>query len=259
MKNPSLRRRRAGGRGFTLLETLIAVSLSSLLLLGVIDLFLSAARLTGRTNALASASADGANAVQRVIDGARQAQSLCLPSDAGFRPLPGFSSVGTFYKTTMGTATILTALQINQPAARTPSVLTAGGASVPVAAFDRGATSGFLLFYRGNADQSPNPATGQFLWEYSSATGTAVARCRTVDNTVADAVQFVQPSGGSTQIAVKVVSSSYSPINGKMTTEQTDGSATSALTGKCVLMRDYSTNNTPSADGQTLNHAFQHS
>lgn len=246
-------------RGFTLLETLISFSLASMLLLGVITLFISAARLTGRTHALMSASSDGANGVQRVIDGARQAQSLSLPDDASFKPLPGFGSVGTFYKTTIGSATILTALQVNLPAAQTPTVLNISGTSIPVTAFDRNGTSGYLLFYRGNADQTPNPATGQFLWEYSSAAGTAVARCRTVDNSVADAVQFVQPSGGATQIAVKIISSSYSPVNGKMTNEETDGSTTSALTGKCVLMRDYSTNNTPSADNQTLNHAFQHS
>ncbi len=228
-----------------------------MLLLGVITMFINAARMTGRTHALMASSADGANAVQRVIDGVRQGQSLRLPDDTGFTPIAGYGSIATYYKATMGGATILTALQVNLPAAQTPSVLDVNGTSIPAAAFDRSGTSGYLLFYRGDADQTPNPTTGQYLWEYNSLSGTAIARCRTVDDSVADAVQFVQPSGGATQIAVKIVSSSYSPVNGKMTNEETDGSTTSALTGKCVLMRDYSTNNAPSADSQTLNHAFQ--
>lgn len=258
MKN-RMRKRRTNQRGFTLLETLISFSLASMLLLGVVTLFISAARMTGRTHALMASSADGANAVQRIIDGVRQGQSLRLPDDTGFKPVAGYSSIGTYYKATMGSATILTALQVNLPATQTPSVLNVGGASVSVNAFDRSGTSGYLLFYRGDANQAPNPTSGQYLWEYSSLSGTAIARCRTVDNSVADAVQFVQPSGGATQIAVKIVSSSYSPVNGKMTNEETDGSTTSAMTGKCVLMRDYSTNNAPSADSQTLTHAFQHS
>lgn len=252
-----LRARRQAQSGFTLVEAAVAMVIMGLLFAGTIDLFLSSTKLSGKANAQVASSQDSANAVQRIIEKTREAQALRLPGDAGFAPLAGYPALATNYQTTLNGATIDTALEISSPGTQSPSVLDTAGATQTVAAYDRSSASGYTLYYRGNANGTPNPVSGAYLWEYSSPAGTTVARCKTLDTQAANAVQFVQPTGSATEVEVKIVSAAYSLINGQQTNEETDGSQTSGLTGKCVLMRDYSTNNSPSADATSIAHPFQ--
>lgn len=264
---PRLRQRRGSVRGYTLLETVLATLLAALVLGSVMDLFLTATKLTTRSNALAASSLSSANAVQEVLKDTREAQSMRLPDDAGFQPLTGYAAIGTYYKTTLNGNTILTALQINLPARQTETVLDKSGSPIALAAasatsviYDRQTLgTDYLLFYRGNSDQTPNPSSGKYLWKFQKSTGVTSMVCRNVATAASDAVQFLQPTGGSTEVAVKIVCSEYSLINGQQTNEETDGSTTSALTGKCALMRDYGAGNSASTDQGTCNHAFQHS
>lgn len=255
---PARSRRRAGS-GFTLIEVTLATVLMGLIFAGTIDLFLTATKMTGKVNAMTASSQDSANAVQRIIEKTREAQAVYLPDDSGFVPLTSYSNVSTYYKNTASGSTIDTALEVSLPAAQTPNVLGTGGASIPVSAYDRTGASGYVLYYRGNADGSPNPSSGQYLCEYWSTLNVIKIRCKTLDTLAWNAVQFVQPVGSPNEIEIKIICASYDIINGQATNEETDGSHTSTLTGKCVLMRDAGTNNSPSADATSITHPFQHS
>jgi prepilin-type N-terminal cleavage/methylation domain-containing protein len=261
------RRSRACRQGFTLLEVLFATVLMSLILAGVVDLFLAASKLTVRANAIEDTGQSSANAVQQVLKDTREAEALRLPSDPTFLPLPGYTSVATCYETSANGQTVLTALELAVPPAQTQSVLDSGGHTITLNGvagagllYDRtSANSDWLLYYRGNANQAPNPSTGQFLWKYQHSTGAITPVCRSVATKATDAVQFIQPTGVNTEVAVKVVSSEYSLVNGQQTNEESDGTTTSSLSGKCVLMRDNGFGVINSAGSDTCNHAFQHS
>jgi prepilin-type N-terminal cleavage/methylation domain-containing protein len=252
-----LRARRHAQSGFTLVEAAVAMVIMGLIFAGTIDLFLSATKISGKANAQVASSQDSANAVQHIIEKTREAQALHLPDDAGFTALAGYPAIATNYEATFAGATVDTALEVSAPGTQTPSVLSSSGATVTLAAYDRSTSSGYTLYYRGNANGAPNPASGAYLWEYSSVAGTTIARCKTLDTTAANAVQFVQPSGGATQVEVKIISAAYSLLSGQQTNEETGGTQSSELTGKCVLMRDYSSNNTPSSDASSIAHPFQ--
>lgn len=258
-------RPRAARRGFTLMETMIAMMLASLILGGVTDLFMTAARLANRSNALIVSSLSSANAVQEILSATREGEALDLPDDPNFTPLVGYTDVASNYKTTVNGSSVLTALEIELPARQAETVLGSSGNAISLptssavnVAYDRQAIStDRILFYRGNEDQSPNPATGQYLWMYQESTSATTLVCRNIATASGSAVQFIQPTGGLHEVAVKIVSSEYSLTNGQQSSEETDGSTTSTLTGKCVLMRDFGDNDTKSADQGSTNHAFQ--
>jgi prepilin-type N-terminal cleavage/methylation domain-containing protein len=256
----------ASQQGFTLLEVLLATVLISLILAGVVDLFLTSSKLTVRANAIANTGLSSANAVQQIMKDTREAEAMRLPSDAAFLPLPGYSNVSTSYEASANNQTVLTALELNVPPMQTQSVYDSGGHSITLDGtagskiiYDRTSlNSDWILFYRGDANQAPDPFSGQFLWKYQHSTGAITPVCRSVATKAADAVQFIQPNGVNTEIAVKVVSSEYSLVNGQQTNEESDGTTTSALSGKCVLMRDNGLGVINSAGSDTCNHAFQH-
>lgn len=270
------RRLKRTAQGFTLLEVLFATMLMSLILTGVVDLFLTASKLTVRANAIANTGLSSANAVQQILKDTREAEALRLPGDlstlgpnsiVGFQPLPGYTNIATSYETTVNGQPVLTAMEINVPPSKSYSVLDSGGNSIAMdgssgakLVYDRTmANSDWILFYRGDADHTPDPAAGKFLWKYQHSTGATSAVCRSIATKAADAVQFIQPTNSKTEVAVKVVSSEYSLINGQQTNEESDGTTTSALTGKCVMMRDNGFGVISSAGNNTCNHAFQHS
>lgn len=257
-------RPRAARRGFTLMETMVAMVLASMILGGVTDLFMTAARLANRSNALIVSTLSSANAVQKIISVTQEGAALDLPDDANFTPLSGFGNISSNYKTTVNGSTVLTALEIELPARQTETVLDSSGNAISLpttsatnVVYDRHANSSdHILFYRGNADQSPNPATGQYLWMYQASSSATTLICRNIAAASGASVQFYQPPGGSSEVEAKIVCSEYSLTNGQQSSEETDGSTTSALTGKCALMRDYIVNS-GSSDQGTTNHAFQ--
>ncbi len=246
--------------GFTLLETMLALSLMSLIFLGVTTLFLNAARIGMTTDSQVRASQDGANTVQSVIEKTREAYSLTLPTEGGFSP-PATYTASQFSTTDSG-ETIETALQLTLPGTLLPAtvgytntsytninVYNAAGTQVALTPYDRNSPNAHITFYRSNTLGVPAPANGTCLWEYSTdaviggVTGINRAICKSVDANTANAVQFVRPTTSTTtltnQVEIKIVTSYYSPINGQQTNEQTGGGNSSQMTGKCVLMRDH--------------------
>lgn len=112
-----------------------------------------------------------------------------------------------------------------------------------------------LLFYRADTNGTPDPSQGQDLWMYSLWDNGATYNKKLVQlfdtssaaQAVANAVQFDRPdlAGSNTalpfELEMKIICGNYSPINGIQTNEATNGADATALTGKCVLMRDHLT------------------
>lgn len=110
-----------------------------------------------------------------------------------------------------------------------------------------------ILFYRSNGSGVPQPSTGQYLWMYSLWDSGATYNKRVVQlfdtsaaaSAVPNAVQFDRPYlAGSNltlpfELEMKLIAGNYSPINGVQTNENAGGTDATALTGKCVLMRDH--------------------
>ncbi|MBV9850327.1 MAG: prepilin-type N-terminal cleavage/methylation domain-containing protein [Armatimonadetes bacterium] len=261
-----IRSARAAGRrarGFTLVEVLVATVLASLLMMGTMDLYMTSARTTLKVNARVAASQDAANAVQQVIQLTREAQSFSLPSETTF-VVPTGLPAGS-YQTSLGGEPIYAALELLQPATTATTVTNTAGVAVPIAPLNRqGAGAARLLFYRADADGTPDANAGKCLWEYSvQDSGASVNRavCKSIDAGAPNAVQFVRPvvmigspptaAAQPHDLEVKVISSYYSLDNGQQTNEETNGSDTSQLSGKCVLMRDSDTS--PAPGGATTN------
>lgn len=271
-------------RGFTLVEMMVALPLAALLLLGTISLYIMALRLGSKTSAELVTTQDAANAIQQVVEMTREAQVFTLPDETGFTPPTGYST--NDFQATLNGATVFTGVELTMPPMLQPSdigytdsslkyitVKNASGndlpaepqtTSLPFAPYlCTGAASQFYLIYRSNADGTPNPTTGNYLWEKSlgnTSPPVNSALCRTIASGTPNAVQFVRPvdAGGNTlpyQMEIKIVSGAYSPINGVQTSEEGNGTYTSKLVGKCVLMRDH-TSEVP-APTQGVNNPFQ--
>ena len=251
LRPQTVRRRRPGG--FTLVEAMFGTVIASLLMLGTADLYMNAARTTLKVNAQTSASQDASNSVQQIIQATREAQSFSLPNETpaaggAFVPPPGFPA-GTL-QTTLGSETIYTALELVQPATLAATVQNTAGANVAIAPLNRdGAMGSALLFYRADPNGTPDANAGTCLWEYGVQANSTVtlnqAICKSLDANAPNAMQFVRPYVGTPaqpqpyDVEVKIISSYYSLVNGQQTNEQTNGSDTSQLSGKCVLMRDH--------------------
>ena len=285
-------RRSRRQRGFGLLETVICISLMSLLFLGAMTLIISATRQTVRTQSQVYATADAANSIQHIIGQLREASAFALPTtDAGtaettWNPMGGTSL--TQFSTTLNGETINTAIQVITPPTLPLQVLsTKGGATWPVASFNAQASGGIssssvFLIYRGDPDGTPDPdptgnadpKAGTYLWQYTlpspgGAFNPAVypptAICKSV-STAPNAVQFVRPfyanAGGKpeqNQVEIKIISSYYSPINGRQTSEEGSGASSSQLSGKCVFMRDHYTGSVDTRSStRTTNNVFQY-
>ncbi|MDQ2799698.1 MAG: type II secretion system GspH family protein [Armatimonadota bacterium] len=269
MKNFSQARRRQ--RGFTMLEVVIAFTLISLIFTGVISLFLSASRTTLKASAQISANQDGSVALQRVMQAVREAQSFALPNETtgvggDFTVPANFAQSG--FMTTLNGENIETAIEVSPPPSQTISLKNSSGATIAPTAFIRdGASPITFLIYRANPDGTTNPTSGTCLWEYSIQDAGATINqplCRSIAAAAPNAVQFVRPVIGTPpvpqpfQVEVKIISSYYSLVNGTQTNEQTNGSVTSGLSGKCVLMRNHATTVLTGGTNQAAsNNAFQ--
>ena len=117
-------------RGFGLLETLICMSLLSLMFLGATSLIISTMRSTVRTQASVYSTGDAANSIQQIIGQLHEASAFALPTSdkpntaengwatVGAVPLGQFSTV--FADGTPGGQTINTAIEILSPPPMTP-------------------------------------------------------------------------------------------------------------------------------------------
>lgn len=238
--------------GFTLLETMFAVSLMSLIFLGTMGLYLTAVRTAARTTVETQATQDAAMGMQHVLHDAREALWFTLPSDTNndFMPPPGYVK-SDFQAFATGRPTVDTCVQIAFP--RLPAAPTAFfnavGRPVSATLFDRSTpATGTLWVYRADKNGVPNKTAGKYLWATGSEMGQTVNGpfARMLLTTAYNAVQFSRPtdSGGAVvpyQLEVKLVSGDYSPINGNQSNEATDGAGVTILDGKCAWMRNRET------------------
>lgn len=117
-------------RGFGLLETLICLSLTSLLFLGGMNLIMAALRSTVRTQAQVYSTGDAANSIQQIIGQLHEASAFALPTSnaanaaestwatVGAVPLGQFST--TLADGSPGGQIINTAVEIMSPPPMTP-------------------------------------------------------------------------------------------------------------------------------------------
>jgi type II secretory pathway pseudopilin PulG len=287
--------KRKRARGFTMVEALLAMSLMGLLGSGAVSLFLAATRLSLKSGAQTSAGLEAANALEYVIEQTREAQSFSLANEltnnGGAFIVPGGRAASDFQTTmtsTIGgvtsTENIYTAMELALPPSQTVTVKDTSGSDKAVVdnnnstPIDRAGTStSTLLIYRGDPDGTPDSDptgsavanAGTYLWVYTMPSTHLFdlvnhpprALCKSIAVSP-NAVQFIRPFvGGSAaqyQVQIKIISGYYSAINGTQTSEATDGSQVSQLSGKCALMRNHSNN--PATDGtnqNTLNNAWR--
>jgi type II secretory pathway pseudopilin PulG len=186
-RSASLRRR---NRGFTLVEACVSMVVMSLILLGTIDLFISSLRNTANSNGLIFANADASNALQTIVESAREAYYFSLPGESGFVPPEGMT-VGNYTTTNLNdgeSETIYTGIEITYPVLVSQSPLSGvsqqpvniqcdSGACtnanpVPVysrADSDNGNTTNQnlqILYYRSDTNGTPDANNGACLWEY---------------------------------------------------------------------------------------------
>ena len=266
VRQPGARR---GRTAFTLVEAMVALSITSLLFLGAVTLFITALQTTARVNADAASSGDAANTMRHVMDDLREASYFALPDDSGAIQgtnrskfvYPAAYSWSSFTTTVSGSA-IDTGLMLVSPGLQpaTPvSVISNTGATLTVSPtpYNRDPTVGAAYsttlnyIYRANKDGTPNSAAGQYVaWASANSTGGAFTVSRTVEisdlasGAAPNAVQFLRmtDAAGNPQkyaMEMKVVSSYYTPGVNRQSSEETNGSSVSQMTGKCVQMRDH--------------------
>lgn len=226
------------------METMIAVVLMGLILGGTMDLFLTTTRTTASTQARLTATLTAANAMQRVMNDAREAQSVDISArtfNSKSTDAPDGTHAGmtlTYPPAMADTAVTLTTGTYTLSATNSPSD----------ALYNR-ATAGTttLSIYRADSDGTADPTAGQYLWVVGTepghtaiaAPGRSIARLAdtaTVAAAISDAVRFTQPNAYNlNEVEIRLVGSAYSPINKDQTSEST---GTTELTAKAVLLRN---------------------
>jgi len=244
------RRARASRKGFTLVEVMASVLILSLLMAGVIGMFLTMLRIGGNVSGSVNASLDARNAIQRMSADFREARRFTLQDNATYDSTDASHNV-----------VAITGIQMTFPSVHAPVTVAEdvnGNAQVNLpgpsagALWDRG-DGGNLFFYRANwkqpegADGTANPNTGRCLWANGIENGAAVnGPLVTSIAPTLDAVQFIQPyvpgSNPATpipnEVKIKLTTSSYDPAHGTTSSDSAAGGVTQ-LTGECVFLRDH--------------------
>ncbi len=288
MTTPTLRYRRSrlvrakhSDAGFTLVEAMVAMVILSMIMLGVMNLFIASARLQSRTIADASAGQSALNAVRHIADNTREALFVLMPTDTAggytFSQILSTISTSGITANTGNVATrfapyaasnfeswdsasaheCYTGMAVMYPAAGTAcNILTRSGSSptsAPVPYDLTQAASSYLFFYRSDKTGNAAPTNGSYLWEIGTLNGTIVDRpiVRNVDPFAWNAVEFVRvpnptDSTGQTplqdQVQVKITCAEYSLPEKTQTSEATNGTNTTNMDGKVIVLRNYTTN-----------------
>lgn len=245
-------------QGFSLLETMFAFLLASLIFIGTLSLCLDTTRVAAKVSAANDASLDAAKALNKVTDRLREAYAFRLPGDANFIESP---DIPNNYRFSSGGDYILTGMRIILPKkkgdAANPSTFasvqnSAGGTIVlntdANQLLDRGAAGtveagAVLMLYRGNENQTPNPTSGTHLWLRNLAPGSTPELILRSVSSDPKAVQFKRDAFNGA--SVKIVAGHYSRIIGEQTNEATDGSKVTTLRGRFVLLRNTRINSVP--------------
>jgi type II secretory pathway pseudopilin PulG len=236
-KNNSLPPQRR--RGFSLVETAIAVVLMSLIFLGTISLFTTASTTGAKVTAATHASMNSAQSLQRVCDDIKEAYAAALPDLSGLPTTwePNGNAVDSRFRTlNPDTGSYCnTAVYIYRPPAMTANVAAAGNVSV----MDRaGQGQPYCLIYRGMPDGSAQASFGTCLWKQYVSNN---SRELLVNNIASHpgAVQFRRLSTGLTKsIEVKIVCGEWSRLVGEQTNDTGTGSKVTKVAGRVVTLRN---------------------
>ena len=252
------RQTRAGQRdGYTLVEVMAVVVILSLLMVGVITMFITMLRMGSSVTGSVNASLDARNAIQRITGDFREARRFSLQDNA------------TYDATDAGNNVVaVTGVQLTFPAAHATVTVAEdvnGHTQVALPSSSAGALwdqsdGSTLLFYRANWNQpqgangTPNPNSGNCLWASGTENGASVNGpiVKSIAPTL-DAVQFIQPYvPGSNpaipipnEVKIKLTTSSYDPVHGTTSSDSAAGGVTQ-LTGDCVFLRDHDPSGTSS-------------
>jgi hypothetical protein len=221
------------GRGFTLLETAIAVLLMSLIFFGTLTLFTGVERTGLKVTAASTASVTSAQAVQSVCDDLKEAYWAALPGDTAPVAWPSGFIASKFHNGPYNTG-----ICIYAPVTTTASL---AGLASTVTVLNRSATGqAAYLIYRGDSDTTPDP-NGSYLWkQYLQVTQdpTLIASNISSDSR---AVQFRRLTSGLTNsIEVKIVCGEWSREIGEQTADTTNGTKVTGIAGRTVLLRNTS-------------------
>jgi type II secretory pathway pseudopilin PulG len=275
----SIKRHRRNG-GFSLLESCVALLLMSLLLLATIELFIDALRNDVDSKALVFANLDAANTLQSIVESTREAYYFNLPDEANFTT-PSGAMAGNYETTTdvNGNAeTICTGMDVTFPNAVQVVSLQYDDGSVhnTPGFYSRDASINSLtpgteiMYYRSDPNGTPDANAGACLWAYSlSDNGQTINRSliNTIATGLPNAIQFVRPQtvpnalGVTTsipyEVEIKVICAYYAPTGGGASNETGNGEGTTALTGKCVFMRDHeASDNNESGSTNPINNQY---
>lgn len=207
-----------------------------LILVCVMGMFILISRNSIASQSLSEASIDSARATALIINGIRTSGVISLPGDQDFQCQSGYTAQS--YQTTYQSSPVYAAITLWFPAAG--SSIKFPGASSSYSVMNRTNVGNSILFYRSDSQGKPAPSSGTCLWAYGSMNGAAYNQAIiTSVASAANAVQFVRPNVSfSSEIAIKIVSSYYSPIHNASSDEATNGQLSTTLTGKCVMSRD---------------------
>ena len=246
-----------GARGFTLVESSIAVLLMGIIFLVTVSIFIMMTKEAVMTQSQIAASLDASRATQAIIADARESAVIALPNESNFMAPTGYSASN--FTTTYNGNTVCAALCLFQP--MTGSTLTFPGCANSVTLYNRNVQlpntyGAYKVYYRADSNGTPDPSAGNYLWLWVSDGSVNAPVIRIVDSGIAssppNAVEFERPAASiaNTEVSVKIVSTYYTPIDSASSQTQ-NGHYTTALTGTCVRMRDYSssTSSSPAVTG----------
>ncbi len=254
MKTDELCPRFKNQNAVSLLETLFATGIVSMIFIAAMTLYISTARSTVKTQRQVFSGADAANASQAILELAREAYKVRLPDSAGFTSVEsgvGWSgaSLSDFTMTATvddETRSVHTGVRL---LFRRPSTVQVGSAAGTRTAsvYDYSSSANppvdSVWIYRGNSNGTPNKETGRFLCIRGSLTGRAALRptlLSTVDNTSRTAVDFIRKADEPQLLRFEIRSMYYSPIGqNNAATSDTPAGGASQLTARCVILRSF--------------------
>lgn len=250
-------------RGFTLLESLVGMTLVTLVMASTTGIYLTSLRVGSTAVNQSVTSHDAATAILMVESALREARRFELMEGGAW---------GETYlsRDAAGDPVAVAGVHIVYPAAQAVSVVTNGsGATATLSGnngiLHNGGDGVSLDVYRSDAEGRPAPSDGTHLWAKGYLNGgplpeRGVSLCNNIA-TWCGAVQFIQPNtpGASTplknQLRLKVMTGQWDRLHKESTSDSTRGAVTS-LTGEHVYLRNHDPNGASSsaAHGQTQYH-----
>lgn len=213
--NARTSRRRRLSVGVSLVESLIATFLLSLILVGTVNLTVSAFRAYGQVSEMSVAVEKYQGAARSLETELTKGFLTILPNDASPYPVWNTTTLGaaSAYTFSSGGVTVQGAVYIVYPNTRVVGVYNTSGGAISLnganALYDRSATSPTrsVLIYRANVDGTANPSSGRALWIKRFSSGSLVSQAM-VTNKVHpawNAVNFYRPGARYDSVQMTLV------------------------------------------------------